>query len=90
MTAAKLTKVAAGWYATEDGTWAVINDGLGYISVADYEGDGVSCGVKGDEWDAIYDAGGRLRESQQEGESQFYADTKRECVDYLRSCGVIA
>ena len=54
----KFTKVRAGWYATPDGQWAAINDGLGYVSVAERDGSGVMAGIAGDQWAAVFDGNG--------------------------------
>lgn len=76
----KFTKVQKGWYATEDGHWAVVTDGIGYVSQAQREGDGLLCGVTGNEWAAVFDPKGRLREDHKAGDNLDWFDTKREAV----------
>ena len=76
----KFTKVRAGWYATPDGQWAAINDGLGYVSVAERDGSGVMAGITGDQWAAVFDGNGCLRDDEHAGETLDWFDTKREAV----------
>ena len=79
--ALKFTKIRAGWYATEDGRYAVVSDGLGYISQAETNGSGVNAGVANDGWAAVFDPQGRLREDHNEGDNIDWLDTKREAVE---------
>lgn len=76
----KFTKVEAGWYATADGQWAVVIDGYGHVSNADRDGDGLLAGVTGNEWAAVHDPAGRLREDHNAGSNIDWFDTKREAV----------
>lgn len=69
----KLKKIAAGWYATEDGTYAVIGDDPGDV-VTKLEADGgdlthapgigTGCATQR-EWQVVHDPRGRLREEAQ-------------------------
>lgn len=76
----KFTKVQAGWYATEDGTYAVVNDGIGYVTIEERDGSGLLAGVTGDEWGAVHDAQGRLRINSNDGDNIDWFDTKRDAV----------
>lgn len=81
----KFTKVRAGFYATEDGRYAVAHDGYEiHGSTEDQEEDG----LRGNEWGAIYDPAGRLREDNNAGQNLDWLDTKREavavCEDHAR------
>ena len=83
----RLTKVTAGWYATEDGTMAVINDGIGYVTIAEREGSGISAGITGGEWAPIIDPQGRLRQDNGVGQNMDWFSTKREAVEWLERWG---
>lgn len=80
----KFTKVRAGWWATEDGTAAVIVDGFGFVSQADRDGGGVLAGVTGSEWSAVIDPSGGLRKDNNSGETLDWFPTKREAVEFLK------
>jgi hypothetical protein len=80
-TTLKFTKIRAGWYATEDGRYAVIVDGYGYVPVADRDYNGSAS----DGWSAVIDPQGRLREDHQAGETLDWFDTKRDAVAYCAS-----
>ncbi len=79
---AKFTKVTAGWYATEDGKYGVINDGLGYVTIEAREGNGVDAGVTGDEWGFIVFKNANGRVENNDGENIDWFDTKREAVAF--------
>lgn len=64
----KFTKVAAGWYATEDGKFAVIAD----------DGDGVR------EWAFIVSVDGGARESKHVGDTIDWHATKRDAMAQAR------
>lgn len=70
---AKLTKVEAGWYATEDGKLAVVAEGHGYINA-----DGRAEGYGNDGWAVCYDPQGTLRDEHNAGETVAWVDTLRE------------
>jgi hypothetical protein len=77
----KFNRIRAGWYATPDGKYAVIVDGLPYISVEEYSGSGIHAGCVGGEWIAVHDPEGGLRESQSAGENIDVEDTKRQAIE---------
>lgn len=87
MTDLRFTKVASGWYATEDGTKAVIRDRTGYVTIHEREGGdsghGVQTGLDDDGWSATVDPLGRLREDEGAGDNLNWFDTKREAIDWL-------
>ena len=77
------TKVRAGWYATEDGTYAVMHDGYDTKVVderGDPEGSNYYEGYRGNEWAFVYDAHGRLREDGY-GDNMDWFDTMREAKE---------
>lgn len=76
----KFTKVERGWYATEDGTYAVMSDGLDGITS---DADQVEYGIT-HEWAAVYDEKGQLREDNSAGISLAWFPTKRQAEAYLR------
>jgi hypothetical protein len=79
----KLTKIARGWYATEDGTMAVIADGYEPgKTIGAEEGTGYEGFIAG-EWAACVDPYARLREDHQAGSNLDWFDTKREAIDFL-------
>ena len=80
----KFTKVTRGWYATEDGKWAVIVDGYERVSQADRDGDGMLAGITGREWALARDPEGRLRESHNAGENVDWFPTMRAAKHYAR------
>jgi hypothetical protein len=84
MSELKFYKVEKGCYATDDGRWAVVNDGYGYVSQAERDGDGLLAGVTGNQWAAVFDPRGRLREDSGLGENLDWFDTKREAIAYCR------
>jgi hypothetical protein len=74
----KLSKVQAGWYASEDGCWAVVSEGQGYADAQDRAyGDG------NDGWALVYDRAGGLRKNHNDGENLGWFDTKRDALDAL-------
>jgi hypothetical protein len=86
----RFTKVARGWYATEDGRYAVVADGYeGSLSVgADVnysrhsKAGGGYGGFQGGEWALVYDPAGGLRESHNAGTNVDWFPTKREAVEH--------
>jgi hypothetical protein len=76
----KFTKIAAGHYATADGTYAVIADGYGYVTEAERDGSGIHAGITGGEWAFVRDGQGRLRSDHNVGENIDWFPTKREAV----------
>lgn len=76
----KLSKVALGWYASADGTWAVVGDAPGEaVTLEEADGDGVGCGCSTlREWQVLHDAQGRLRSSSNEGTNRAWVGTLRE------------
>ena len=79
----KLNRISTGWYASEDGKWAVQSDGYDPIPAYLREGHGVAAGITGGEWAVVHDAQGRLREDSSVGENLNWYDTKREAVASL-------
>lgn len=87
----KLTKIAVGWYANEDGTWAVVGDAPGEVATK-LEADGgdlfhvpginTGCSTQR-EWQVVRDAQGRLREDNHAGTTEAWVDTLREGRAYL-------
>jgi hypothetical protein len=82
----EFTKIVAGWYATEDGRFAVINDGIGHVTINEYEGaddsTGTAIGVVGGEWAFAKDEKeARLRVDNNAGENVDWFATKREAVE---------
>lgn len=76
----KFTKIAAGHYATEDGTYAVVVDGYSYVSEAERNGSGIMAGITGGEWAAVHDPQGRLRTDHNAGHNIDWFPTKRQAV----------
>jgi len=74
------TKVGRGWYATENGVWAVVADGYPAIKSVDAEPNTGYEGFQGGEWALVYDAQGRLREDAGVGENLDWFPTKREAI----------
>lgn len=76
-----LTKVARGWYATQDGRYAAVADGYEprqHVGAhGDYEG------FIAGEWAAVYDPAGRLRTEHNAGENLDWYPTKRQAVECL-------
>ena len=81
----KFTKISAGWYATPDGRYAVVIDGLPYVTIAEREGQGINAGITGGEWSANFDSSGRLREDNNVGIKIGWSDTKRDAIDFCQS-----
>ena len=85
----KFTKVRAGWYATEDGKWAVVSDGyeksnsVGAESGMTVHGAWSYEGFVGGEWALVFDPRGNLREDSASGGSENldWYPTKREAVE---------
>ena len=77
----KFTKVRAGWYATEDGFFAVVHDG--YPAIQSVAADAHYEGFIGGEWAAVVGSG--LREDHNAGENLDWFKTKREAVEYLNA-----
>lgn len=73
----KFSKVEAGWYATEDGKFAVVVECGGYSNTYDREVNGEG----NDGWALCYSPGGALREDHHAGETLNWFDTKREAVE---------
>ena len=71
----KFTKVCAGWYATEDGRYAVVIDG--YTPSAELLAEE---SITGGEWVAVFDGLCRLREDNNAGENLDWFTTKRQAV----------
>ena len=63
-TTMKFTKIEAGWYATEDGRYAVIVDGYKPSKSIDSIPGGYE-GFKGGEWASVFDGQGRMRNDHQ-------------------------
>ena len=89
----KLTKVERGWYASEDGRFAVVADGY---SPSQSQGAGWSGSGAGEtlsyyegfiagEWAAVYSARGGLRENSNDGTNLDWFPTKREAVSFIQS-----
>lgn len=78
MSAPTLTKVTRGWYASADGTWAVVVDG--YTPSAALRDEEF---ITGGEWAVVHDPEGRLREDHNAGENLDWFPTKREAVAHL-------
>ena len=80
----RFTKVEAGWYATEDGTYAVVSDGYekgAHIgSTGDWKNGSGYEGFIGGEWALVSDPKGRLRTNPELGENLDWFSTKREAV----------
>lgn len=76
----KFTKVQAGWYATEDGRYAVVSEGMNYVNA-----DGRSDGADNDGWSASFDPNGQLRTDHNAGENLDWFDTKKEAIAFLVS-----
>jgi len=74
----KFTKVRPGWYATADGTYALICDGYPPIASVDAEDATGYEGFQGGEWALAHDPRGGLRESNNAGENLGWFTTKRE------------
>jgi hypothetical protein len=87
--AAKLTKVMRGWYATPDGTVAVVVDGIDFTGVGRRDGDGLDAGVTGGEWALLVDERGRLRVDHQAGRDFGWFETKVEAVMEGRRRGLL-
>lgn len=79
----KLTKVALGWYANADGTWAVVGDAPGTAAtLEEADGDGLGCGCATQrEWQVAHDPKGGLRESHQAGNTVAWVGTLRDGRD---------
>jgi hypothetical protein len=77
----KFTKVQAGWYATADGTVAVISDGYTPIAQRDRDGSGVAAGITVGEWAVVTDDAGRMRSEHNAGITHDWFPTKREAID---------
>lgn len=73
-------KQAAGFYATPDGHYAVISDGYEHVSQTDREGSGVTAGITGGEWAAIYDPKGQLNADHNSGDNLDWFSTKAEAL----------
>lgn len=71
----KFTKIEAGWYATEDGRYAVVIDG--YKPSAELRDQEF---ITGGEWATVFDGRGGLRENHNAGENLDWFSTKREAV----------
>ena len=73
----KLKKVARGWYATDDGTWAVIGDNPNEVAtVEENNGSGIQTGCSTQrEWQIVFDSRGQLRESHLAGNTVEWVDT---------------
>jgi len=70
-------RVRRGWYATADGCWAVMSDGLDHVTGScDY-------GEAGDGWALVHDPAGRLTSDPEVGENLDWFDTKREAVAFF-------
>lgn len=80
----KLNRIAAGWYASEDGHFAVVKDNTGYVTIEERESDGIMAGLDDDGWAAVHDPGGRLREDEGAGDTLGWFDTKREALEALQ------
>lgn len=74
----KLTKVAAGHYASADGKWAVSSEGHGYIDKVWQD-----LGSGNDGWAVVYSPKGGLREDHNAGDNLDWFDTKREAIAAL-------
>lgn len=80
---AKLSRVAVGWYATADGTWAVIGDAPGEVATkleADGGGwdrkPGINTGCSTQrEWQIVHDPNGQLRVDSHAGQIVAWCDT---------------
>lgn len=73
------TKVERGWYATDDGQYAVVIDGYDrHGSVESQDQDG----IRGNEWALVHDSRGRLRIDHNAGENIDWFDTKGKAVAY--------
>jgi hypothetical protein len=72
----KLTKVASGWYATEDGRWAVVGDQADVTSQRESGGTGVSTGLPtSTEWAVTHSPEGLLREDANRGNVVAWVET---------------
>lgn len=76
----EFTKVRRGWYATEDGTFAVVSDGYPKSLSVDAEPNTGYEGFAGGEWALVFDARGRLRDDHDLGDNLDWFATKREAV----------
>jgi len=85
MSQLKFHKIEAGWYASEDGRWAVVVDGYGHVSQADRDGDGLLAGITGNQWAAVFSPRGGLDRDHNAGENLDWFDTKRDAVAYCNS-----
>jgi hypothetical protein len=66
----KFKRIKAGHYATTDGTYEVVKDATGYVTIEEREGDGINCGCDDDGWVATY------------GDVNLdWFDTKREAIE---------
>lgn len=75
---ARFSKVEAGWYATENGEWAVIIEvgGGSYVNKYSQDVDGEA----NDGWALVADKGGALRTDHHAGETLDWYPTKRAAV----------
>lgn len=80
----KFTKVERGWYATEDGTYAVMSDGYEFLTAADAAQSAHYEGVT-HEWAALHDPQGRLREDTDKVDALDWFPTKRQAEEYLNN-----
>lgn len=62
-------KILAGWYASPDGTYAVVRDGYEKSASVGAEVSTGYEGFQGGEWAAVYDPQGRLREDSGAGDN---------------------
>lgn len=82
----KLQKIAVGWYASEDGRWAVVGDAPGEVATkleADggdgWHAPGINTGCSTQrEWQVSYDPEGQLRVDHNAGRTVAWVDTLRE------------
>ena len=77
----KFTRISSGYYATPDGTYAVVKDVTGYVSAEETD----RTGEANDGWCLAHDPQGRLREDQNAGDNVDWFDTKRDAVNAARS-----
>ncbi len=79
----KFQKVEAGWYATEDGRFAVVIECGGYSNTHDREDNGEG----NDGWALCFSPGGELLKDHQSGETLEWFNTKREAIAHSDSYG---
>lgn len=86
MPAMTFTKIRAGWYATPDGTYAVISDGLpagnNWQTDTPQDQRHAENSFQGGEWAAVYDHQGRMRDDASLGENLDWFPTKRAAVHF--------